>query len=338
MSDYILLKETDTRRRFSSTLGRRLLGAVDQYGIKAENSVRSRPQTYYEQFNYCRRHYMTIQKAIEHFRDHQRTSLKKRTQEGYKKLLEHFQSEFSDRDIVSIKAEELCWFLETYTEGLAKATRRLRYAQLRALFNFSIDTFEMNIKNPCCVPQLFKSFKNIQQRPRKILDKETVDEIIFNSKNTRDRLILELQARCGLRVGEVLNLKVSDVSQRKLMLQEPKSGREVEVAFMPEHIASGWLTIFPVRIYLQPTGYLVSAIQRPEILLLNSGRSSMFTYHRMIFVDILPHMPVGMVFPWRSSQKSSCDIRTWRLLRYISARWVIQKQSGGWTFYTGNRK
>jgi len=180
---------------------------------------------------------MTIQKAIEHFKDHQRTSLKKRTQEGYKKLLEHFQSEFGDRDVESTKAEELCRFLETYTEGLARATRRLRYAQLRALFNFVIDTFEMNIKNPCCVPQLFKSFKNFQQRPRKILDKETVDEIIFNSRNTRDRLILELQARCGLRIGEVLNLKVSDVSQRKLMLQEPKSGREVEVAFMPEHIA-----------------------------------------------------------------------------------------------------
>lgn len=180
---------------------------------------------------------MTIQKAIEHFNDHQRTSLKKRTQDGYKNLLQRFQSEFSDRDVETVKAEELCRFLETYTEGLARATRRLRYAQLRALFNFIIDTFEMNIKNPCCVPQLFKSFKNIQQRPRKILDKETVDEIIFNSTNTRDRLILELQARCGLRVGEVLNLKVSDVSQRKLMLQEPKSGREVDVAFMPEHIA-----------------------------------------------------------------------------------------------------
>ena len=109
---------------------------------------------------------MTIQKAIEHFKQHQRTSLKKRTQEGYKKLLESFQSEFSDREVESIKAEELCRFLETFTEGLARATRRLRYAQLRALFNFVIDTFEMNIKNPCCVPQLFKSFKNMQQRPR----------------------------------------------------------------------------------------------------------------------------------------------------------------------------
>jgi integrase len=70
------------------------------------------------------------------------------------------------------------------------------------------------------------------------LDKETVDEIIFNSRSVRDRLILELQARCGLRIGEVLNLRASDVSGRKLMIHEPKSGRDAEVAFMPEHIAT----------------------------------------------------------------------------------------------------
>ena len=180
---------------------------------------------------------MTIQEAIEHFSAHLRTSVKKRTQEGYKKLLERLQTEFSDRQVEDIKAEELCRFLETFTERLAKATRRLRYAQLRALFNFVIDTFQMNIKNPCGVSQLFKSFKSAQQRPRKILDKETVDEIIFNSTSARDRLILELQARCGLRIGEVLKLRVSDISGRKLMIQEPKSGRDVEVAFMPEHIA-----------------------------------------------------------------------------------------------------
>jgi integrase len=186
---------------------------------------------------------MTIQEAIEHFSEHLRTSVKKRTQEGYKKLLERLQTELSDRQIEDIKAEELCRFLETFTEGLAKATRRLRYAQLRALFNFAIDTFQMNIKNPCGVSQLFKSFRSAQQRPRKILDKETVDEIIFNSTNTRDRLILELQARCGLRIGEVLKLRVSDISGRKLMIQEPKSGRDVEVAFMPEHIA-GRLSVY----------------------------------------------------------------------------------------------
>jgi hypothetical protein len=44
---------------------------------------------------------MTIQKAIEHFKNHQRTSLKKRTQEGYKKLLERFQGDFNDRENLS---------------------------------------------------------------------------------------------------------------------------------------------------------------------------------------------------------------------------------------------
>jgi integrase len=72
---------------------------------------------------------------------------------------------------------------------------------------------------------LSKTFKNVSHRPRKILDKETVDELIFNSRTVRDRLILELQARCGLRIGEVLNLRVADVSGRKLTIEEPKSGK-----------------------------------------------------------------------------------------------------------------
>jgi integrase/recombinase XerD len=222
----------------------------------------SRPWKHPKFTYHYRRNIMTIGKAIEHFKEYQRTTVKKRTQDGYKKLLELFQIKFLDYDVESIKSEEICRFLESATEGLARSTRRLRYAQLRALFNFVIDTFEINIKNPCCVPQLFKSFRTVQQKPRKILDKETVDELKFNSKNTRDRLILELQARCGLRIGEVLNLKVSDVSGRKLMLQEPKSGREVEVAFMPEHSASRLTNYIASRKLPQMIRFSVSAIQQ----------------------------------------------------------------------------
>jgi len=64
-----------------------------------------------------------------------------------------------------------------------------------------------------------------------------VEELIHNTQTLRDRLILELQARCGLRIGEALKIKVSDVMDRKLVLNEPKSGKELEVAFMPEQIA-----------------------------------------------------------------------------------------------------
>ncbi len=50
-------------------------------------------------------------------------------------------------------------------------------------------------------------------------------------------MILELQARCGLRIAELLGLRVSDVSDRKIIIREPTSGEESEVAFMPEQIA-----------------------------------------------------------------------------------------------------
>ena len=76
-----------------------------------------------------------------------------------------------------------------------------------------------------------------KQKARKILDRETVDEMIYNTKCQRDRLFLELQARCGLRIGEVLKLRGIEVIDRKLMIRKPKSGKEAEVAFMPEQIA-----------------------------------------------------------------------------------------------------
>ena len=72
---------------------------------------------------------------------------------------------------------------------------------------------------------------------RRILDREIVEELIYNTQTLRDRLMVELQARCGLRIGELLKIKVVDVSDRKLVLRGPKSGKESEVAFMPEQIA-----------------------------------------------------------------------------------------------------
>jgi integrase/recombinase XerD len=181
---------------------------------------------------------MIIKQAIELFRQHQKTTVKKSTLKSYGKFLEQFQVRFCEYEVSAISSENIGKFLEESTETLSRATRHLRYAQLKAFFNYVIETSNLNIKNPCSAAVLLKTFKNVHHSPRKILDKETVDEIIFNAHTVRDRLILELQARCGMRIGEVLNLRASDVSGRKLLIQEPKSGRDAEIAFMPEHIAA----------------------------------------------------------------------------------------------------
>jgi len=50
--------------------------------------------------------------------------------------------------------------------------------------------------------------------------------------------MLELMARGGMRVGEVLKLKAKDVQDRKLHLPNPKSGRTSEVVFIPQKVAN----------------------------------------------------------------------------------------------------
>ena len=180
---------------------------------------------------------MTVRDAITLFGYHQRSNLRARTIRSYQPLLQRFEVQFGERSFDSIGSDEIFQFLETLAENHSKSTRRLRYAQLKAFFNFLIDKCNLNMKNPCDASLLSKTFKTPKQVARRILDREIVEELIYNTQTLRDRLILELQARCGLRIGEALKIKVSDVMDRKLVLNEPKSGKELEVAFMPEQIA-----------------------------------------------------------------------------------------------------
>jgi integrase/recombinase XerD len=84
---------------------------------------------------------------------------------------------------------------------------------------------------------LRKLFRAPNQVRWDFLEKETVDEIIFKEPKIRDRLLVELMARGGLRVSEALKLTPKDVQDRRLILREPKSGREEEVVFIPQKVA-----------------------------------------------------------------------------------------------------
>jgi len=182
---------------------------------------------------------MTIREAITLFGYHQRSDLKARTVQSYHPLLQRFEARFADRPFDSIGSDEIYQFLESLTEKRSKSARRLRYAQLKAFCNFLFEKCNLNLRNPCNAPLLAKAFKTPKQVARRILDREAVEELIYKAKNLRDRLIIELQARCGLRIGELLKIKVSDVSDRKLVLRGPKSGKESEVAFMRSRLPGG---------------------------------------------------------------------------------------------------
>jgi integrase len=103
------------------------------------------------------------------------------------------------------------------------------------------------------------------------------------TSNQRNRLMLELMARSGMRVGEVLKLRPMDIDDRKAIIRDPKSGKETEVVFLPQKVADRLRTyirekginpnarIFPLtyaaaRLIVKKAGNLVDIHVRPHDL------------------------------------------------------------------------
>jgi site-specific recombinase XerD len=121
---------------------------------------------------------MTTKEAITLFKYYLQSNHKQRTIVSYGFLLERFEVTYAQRNLETIVPDEIFQFLENLTKDMAKSTRRLRYAQLKAFYNFIIDRCSLNMRNPCRASLLSKSFKAPKQQPHKILDRETVDEMI----------------------------------------------------------------------------------------------------------------------------------------------------------------
>ncbi len=122
------------------------------------------------------------------------------------------------------------------TKDKKQATKRNRYSVLSSFYNFCINTALPTLTNPCNGPVTKKIFKRPQAIQWQIVDKETVDEIIFRTTNTRNRLMLELMARGGMRISEVLNLTPDNIQESFLKIQNPKSGRSEETVYVPRKI------------------------------------------------------------------------------------------------------
>ena len=173
--------------------------------------------------------------------------------------------------------------MSTITDGTKQNTKKLRFTLLLAFFNFVKNSLDPEVHNPCDSPALRKLFRGGKPTQLKILEKDVVDEIIFRTRNKRNRLMLELMARSGMRIGEVLKLKPVDIDDRKAIIRDPKSGREAEAVFLPQKVAdrlSGYIRdseikpddrIFPLtyaasRLIVKKAGNLVGVHVRPHDL------------------------------------------------------------------------
>jgi integrase/recombinase XerD len=180
---------------------------------------------------------MQVTRAAAIWLEYHRSHSRENTLKSYQAALATFLDQFAERQIGEISTEDVLSFLNRVTEGKKPQTRRIRYAHLSAFFNFIRNNLDPDFRNPCDTPAMKRLFRNRAPARWNTIDKDTVDEVIFKTVKPRNRLMMELMARGGMRVGEVLKLTPNDVNERKLTLREPKSGRIQETVFIPQKVA-----------------------------------------------------------------------------------------------------
>jgi len=121
--------------------------------------------------------------------------------------------------------DEVLSFLVGLNEGCKQLTKHTRYSYLKAFFNFIRNNLDFQLPNPCDAPMLKKLFRPEKLGRWQIHEKETIDEIIFRTTKVRNRLMLELMARGGMRVGEVLKLIAGDVDDQNSPSEIPRAGK-----------------------------------------------------------------------------------------------------------------
>ena len=180
---------------------------------------------------------MKISEAAKLWLEYHKCHSKENSIRAYKLVLTQLCVEFGAENHEEVTTERILSFLNRITEGGKRQTKRTRYSHLLSFFNFIKNNLDQEFRNPCDNPMLKKLFRAKPSYNWNIIEKETVDEVIFRTSKPRNRLILELMARGGMRISEVLKLTPSDIHDRRLTLRDPKSGREQEFIFIPQRLA-----------------------------------------------------------------------------------------------------
>ena len=200
---------------------------------------------------------------------------------NYEFVFTQFQDEFGERLADSITPDEILSFLTKLTGGTKQSTKRNRYSSLKAFFNYIKNSIDPNLQNPCDTPILRKIFKERKSPPWPIFEKELIDEIIFKTTNPRNRIMLELMARGGMRIGEVLKIRPIDVHDRKITLPDPKSGKESEVVFIPQKVADR------LKDYIKEKG--IKPEQRIFPITYNAARVMVKKAGKAVGIHLRPH-------------------------------------------------
>ena len=170
-----------------------------------------------------------------------------------------------DRVLEAITSAEIMGFLNRPGEGTRQTTKKFRYTLLKAFSSFLGNTIDETIADPCDTHSLRKIFRERKNRRWDILEKDLVDEMIFRTRSQRNPLMLELMARGGMRIGEVLKIRAGDVENQKIILDDPKSAKASEAVYILKELPNASRNISGLKTSVPTNEYAQSVIPEPGI-------------------------------------------------------------------------
>jgi integrase/recombinase XerD len=177
-----------------------------------------------------------IPEAVQHFRAYlQRRNYAAHTLDSYMLDLQLFFT-CIDTPLHGISFREIDRFIDQqHQQGLASTTINRRLYSLKHLFDFLIEYRIVDV-NPVKPSHMLRRGRTL---PR-ALSKEHIEQLFAHIHSAMDRTLFLLMLRCGLRVSEVVHLKVSDIewTQQALRIEQGKGRKDRRVYLSADAVAS----------------------------------------------------------------------------------------------------
>jgi site-specific recombinase XerD len=155
------------------------------------------------------------------------------------KFLTHFKSEIEPKSIPTNKIKD--WLLTFYTLN----TRKQMLCSINSFYKLSVGMPKKLSKIP---------YPKAAKKLPVIIDSEYLKETITNIKNLKHKAILMIAYSCALRVSEVVNLKITDVDSKRMIITiNNAKGNKDRIVKLSENLLNTLRIYFT---YYQPKEYL----------------------------------------------------------------------------------
>ena len=131
-----------------------------------------------------------------------------RTKNNYLSHIKQFLKSIGNKQVIHLSAKDFQSYLDSYTFSSVSQQNQVINA-IRFLYKFGLNKKYDKVS--------FKRPKSEKKLPR-VIDGEHIKSQLYKIENTKHRAILTLTYSVGLRVSEIVNLKIEDIDSKRMLI------------------------------------------------------------------------------------------------------------------------